>query len=168
MNRTGGFRPQPVPSPPIDKPVADVRQYFLEWLARDGFPFWTYWENIRTWWEIRHLPNVLFLHFQDMKTDMAGEIRRVAEFLEIPIDEAKFPQMLEFCGFDYMKANATKSVPLSGAFWDAGAQVFIHKGENGRWRDILTAEDCQTYESRSAKELGPDCARWLIEGGGTD
>jgi len=75
---------------------------------------------------------------------MAGEIRRVAEFLEIPIDEAKFPQMLEFSGFDYMKANATKSVPLSGAFWDAGAQVFIHKGENGRWRDILTAEDCQT------------------------
>ncbi len=49
MNRTGGFRPQPVPSPPIDKLVADVRQYFLEWLARDGFPFWPYWENIRTW-----------------------------------------------------------------------------------------------------------------------
>ncbi|MFP6697348.1 MAG: sulfotransferase domain-containing protein, partial [Alphaproteobacteria bacterium] len=66
--------------------------------------------------KIRHLPNVLFLHFQDMKTDMAGEIRRVAEFLEIPIDEVKFPQILEFCGFDYMKANATKSVPLGGAF----------------------------------------------------
>ncbi|MFP6709252.1 MAG: sulfotransferase domain-containing protein [Alphaproteobacteria bacterium] len=65
---------------------------------------------------MRHLPNVLFLHFQDMKTDRAGEIRRVAEFLEIPMDEAKFPQMLEFCGFDYMKANATKSVPLGGAF----------------------------------------------------
>ena len=69
--------------PPIDKSVADVRQYFLEWLARGGFPFWPYWKNIRTWWEIRHLPNVLFLHFQDMKTDMAGEIRRVAEFLKI-------------------------------------------------------------------------------------
>ncbi|MFP6772396.1 MAG: sulfotransferase domain-containing protein [Alphaproteobacteria bacterium] len=154
--------------PPIEKPVSDVRQYFLEWLAGDGFPFWPYWENIRTWWEIRHLPNVLFLHFQDMKTDMAAEIRRVAEFLEIPIDEAKFPQMLEFCGFDYMKANATKSVPLGGAFWDAGAQVFIHKGENGRWRDILTAEDCQAYESRAREELGPDCARWLIEGGGSE
>ena len=107
---------------PIDKPIADVRQYFLEWLARDGLPFWPYRENIRTWWEIRHLPYVLFLHFQDRKTDMAGEIRRMADLLEIPIDEAKFPQMLENCGFDYVKANATKSVPLAGAFWDACAQ----------------------------------------------
>ncbi|MBT3534212.1 MAG: sulfotransferase domain-containing protein [Rhodospirillaceae bacterium] len=154
--------------PPIEKPVDDVRQYFLEWLAGDGYPWWPYWENVRTWWEIRHLPNVLFLHFADMKKDMGGEMRRVAAFLDIPIDETKWPQMLEFCSFDYMKANATKSVPLGGAFWDAGAQVFIHKGQNGRWHDILTAEDCQAYESRALKELGQDCAHWLIEGGGAD
>ena len=72
--------------PPIEKPVADIRQYFQEWLAKDGYPWWSYWENIRTWWEIRHLPNVLFLHFSDMKKDMAGEMRRVAEFLDILID----------------------------------------------------------------------------------
>ena len=154
--------------PPIEKPVDDVRQYFQEWLAGDGHPWWPYWENIRTWWEIRHLPNVLFLHFADMKADMPAEMRRVADFLEIAIDESQWPRMVEFCGFDYMKANATKSVPLGGAFWDAGAQVFIHKGQNGRWRDVLTAEDCQAYEARARDELGPDCARWLSEGGAAE
>ena len=154
--------------PPIEKPVDDVRQYFQEWLAGDGQPWWPYWENIRTWWEIRHLPNVLFLHFADMKADMPAEMRRVADFLEIAIDESQWPRMVEFCGFDYMKANATKSVPLGGAFWDAGAQVFIHKGQNGRWRDVLTAEDCQAYEARARDELGPDCARWLSEGGAAE
>ncbi len=154
--------------PPIEKPVADVRQYFQEWLAQDGYPWWPFWENVRTWWEIRQLPNVLFLHFADMKTDMAGEMRRVAEYLEIPIDETKWPKMLEYCSFDYMKANATKSVPLGGAFWDGGAQVFIHKGQNGRWREVLTGEDCRGYEDRAQSELGSDCARWLAEGNAAD
>jgi len=151
--------------PPIEKPVDNVRQYFLEWLNQDGHPWWPYWENIRSWWEIRHLPNVLFVHFTDLKKDMEGEMRRTAAFLDIPIDDALMPKMLEFCSFDYMKANATKSVPLGGAFWDEGAKVFIHKGENGRWRDILTIEDCAAYEERAKAELGLDCAKWLADGG---
>ncbi len=35
-----------------------------------------------------------------------------------------------------MKANATATVPLGGAFWDGEAQTFINKGVNGRWRSV--------------------------------
>ena len=63
-----------------------------------------------------------------------------------------------------MKKNAQKSVPLGGAFWDGGSQTFIHKGTNGRWRDRLTPEDIDQYESVSRQELGDDCARWLATG----
>ena len=154
--------------PPIEKPVDDVRLHFQEWLENDGYPWWPYWENIHSWWEIRQLPNVLFLHFADMKADMGREMRRVAGFLDISIDEEKWPQMMEYCSFQYMKANATKSVPLGGAFWDAGAEVFIHKGQNGRWRDILAAEDSRAYEDRAQKELGAECAHWLANGGITN
>ena len=154
--------------PPIEKPVDDVRLYFQEWLENDGYPWWPYWENIHSWGEIRQLPNVLFLHFADMKADMGREMRRVAGFLDISIDEEKWPQMMEYCSFQYMKANATKSVPLGGAFWDAGAEVFIHKGQNGRWRDILAAEDSRAYEDRAQKELGAECAHWLANGGITN
>jgi aryl sulfotransferase len=150
--------------PPIEKPPADTREYFLDWLARDGHPFWPFWDNIRSWWAIRDLPNVLMLHFDALKRDMPGQIRRMAEFLEIPIDERRWPAILEHCSFQYMKANATKSVPLGGAFWDGGAQTFVHKGENGRWRETLTAEDCERYEAAALRELGPECARWLATG----
>jgi aryl sulfotransferase len=63
-----------------------------------------------------------------------------------------------------MKRNATKSVPLGGAFWDAGAEVFIHKGVNGRWRDVLTPAESDEYERRARAELGAECARWLATG----
>jgi aryl sulfotransferase len=55
-------------------------------------------------------------------------------------------------------------VPAGGVFWDAGAEVFIHKGVNGRWRDTLTDEESREYEARAEAELGAECARWLATG----
>ena len=150
--------------PPIEKPPESVREYFLEWLDKDGYPFWSFWENLRSWWAIRDLPNVLPLHFAALKEDMDGQIRRIASFLEIEVDPATWDAILEHCSFAYMKKNAAQSVPLGGAFWDGGAQTFMHKGTNGRWRDTLTAEDNQRYEARVVEELGEDCARWLATG----
>lgn len=150
--------------PPIGPPPDSVRQYFLDWLDKDGYPFWPFWENVRSWWAIRDLPNVLLLHFEALKADLPGEIRRIAAFLDIPIDAARFPAIVEHCSFDYMKTHAAKTVPLGGAFWDGGAQTFINKGTNGRWRDVLTAEDVQRYERTARQELGEDCARWLATG----
>ena len=150
--------------PAIERAPDSIRQYFLDWMAKDGHPFWPYWENVRSWWEVRNLPNLMMLHFADLKADMPAEIRRVAKFLEISIDESKWDAIVEHCSFDYMKKNATKSVPLGGAFWDGGAQTFINKGSNGRWRDELTADDCAAYEARAVEELGSECAAWLANG----
>lgn len=147
--------------PPISKPGRDVRQYFLEWLEKDGYPFWPMWENVRSWWAIRDLANVRFVHFAELKADLPGEMRKLATFLDIPVDEARWPQIVQQCTFEYMKANASKVAPLGGIVFDGGAESFIHKGTNGRWRDILTAEDVARYESRARAELGADCAAWL-------
>lgn len=70
---------------------------------------------------------MLFVHFANLKRDLPGEIRRIASFLQIPVDEVRWAIMLEHCSFDWMKANATKSVPLGGAFWDAGAEFLSIK-----------------------------------------
>lgn len=113
---------------------------------------------------IRHLPNVLFVHFEHLKKDMPGEIRKIAKFLEIPIDEEKWETILHHCSFDYMKTNAVKSVPLGGAFWDEGAKVFINQGVNGRWRDVLQPEDNDKYEAPVNKHLSPECIQWVATG----
>ena len=100
--------------------TASITQYYHDWLDKNGFPWWPFWENIQSWWDIRALPNVLLLHFANLKRDLPGEIRRVAEFIDTPIDEARWESIVTHCSFDYMKTNATKSVPLAGAFWDGG------------------------------------------------
>jgi aryl sulfotransferase len=150
--------------PPIAPPPACIRQYFNDWLDRDGHPFWPFWENVRSWWEIRHLPNVLLLHFAELKADMPGQIRRIADFLDIAIDEARWPAIVEHCSFDYMKRHAELAAPLGGAFWEGGAGTFINKGTNGRWRDLLSAQECARYEDMARRELGDACAHWLATG----
>lgn len=150
--------------PPIDRPVDNIVQYYHDWLDQDGFPFWSFWENVQTWWDIRDLPNVNLIHFGALKDDMPGEIRKIAAFLEIDIDESKWETILHHCSFDYMKANATPSVPLGGAFWDGGAEQFIHRGVNGRWKDTLSDVESKKYENLADAELGEECARWLASG----
>lgn len=147
-----------------EPPLHGVHEYFRHWLDNDGYPLWSYWDNISTWWKIRHLPNLKVLHFAALKADMPGQIREIADFLDITIDESKWDAILEHCSFDYMKQNAEKSVPLGGAFWEGGAKTFIHKGTNGRWRDVLTEEDNARYEALALEKLGVNCSRWLASG----
>lgn len=150
--------------PPIEPPPDDIRLYWREWMDRDGHPFWPFWDNVRSWWQVRDLPNVMLVHFNELKRDMPGQMRRIAAFLDIPVAEADWPRIEEYCSFAWMKRHATRSVPLGGAFWDAGAEVFIHRGVNGRWSDTLSAEEVAEYEARAIRELGPECARWLATG----
>ncbi len=154
--------------PPIERPPADIRQYWHEWLDRDGHPFWPFWESVRSWWVIRELPNVMFVHFTNLTRDLPGQMRHIAAFLGISVNEHRWDAILEYCSFTWMKKHATKSVPLGGAFWDAGAEVFINKGVNGRWMDTLDATEVAEYEARALEELGPQCARWLATGEGLE
>lgn len=147
---------------PIERPGSDPVQYYRDWMAKDGQPFWPFWESVRSWWEIRNLPNVTLLHFADLKRDMEGEIRRIAGFLDI--QPKNWDQIFEHCSFDYMKAHAELSAPLGGALWEGGGKTFINKGTNGRWQGMLSQQDSDEYEARALAELGPDCAAWLKNG----
>lgn len=149
--------------PPIVPPPTDIRQYFRDWMERDGHPFWPFWENLRTWWDIRDLPNVKLVHFSELKRDMPAVMRSIADFLEVEVKPSDWPEIEEYCSFDWMKANATKSTPLSGAFWDAGAETFINKGINGRWQHVLSDKESAAYEERALAELGEECAAWLAQ-----
>jgi aryl sulfotransferase len=73
---------------------------------------------------------------------------------------------VEHCTFDWMKANGEKIVPMNGAAWDGGAATFMHKGVNGRWKDVLTPAESLAYELLMQERLGPECAHWLKTGEG--
>lgn len=137
--------------PPLD----DEHAFFAWWLEHAGyFRFFT------TFWEYRERPNVLFVHFNDLKADLDAQMRRVADFLGIAVDEERWPAMVESCTFAAMKARPDEIGPFDMVF-DGGAESFLHRGTNGRWRDVLSAEEIAAFERLASERLVPRANAWL-------
>jgi aryl sulfotransferase len=157
--------------PRLSLPPADVRSAFDDWLAKgsfdwesDGYPFWSHLHHAQTWWDFRHLPNLLFVHFEDLLADLDGEMRRIAAYLDVPVDEEIWPELVAGVRFDRMKENASKMAPgATQDFWK-NTSDFFHKGTNRRWQQALRPDQSQLYEEIAAKRLEPALATWLAHG----
>jgi len=152
--------------PALSRPPCDVREYYLQWLETGdmpGNPMPSYWENVRSWWNVRHLPNVLLVHFNNLKSDLRFEAERISRFLGAEVPDKAWPAILCHCSFDYMRAEADKLEALKAHFRD-GARVFVNKGTNGRWKDILSAAEVARCDVVASEQLAADCARWLSTG----
>lgn len=158
------------PLPPYD---GDIHKLWRNWITRgwfawesDGWPYWSHLHHAKTWWEFRHLPNIRLVHYNDLLSDLEGEMRALADWLEIEVPEERWPAVVEACRFATVKADPTK-VMSDGArvFWKEGPQTFFHKGTNGRWKNILSADELRLYDDAMRKTLPPDCAHWLECGG---
>lgn len=152
-------------------PPDDIREFWQTWITRgtfawetEGYPWWSCMRHVQTWWDFRHLDNILHVHFNDLLRDLEGEIRRIAHFLEITIAEELLLKIVDAVTFKNMKQQANTIMEgIEGAI-QGGGQTFFNKGTNGRWRDVLTADDLKLYEATKERELTPDCARWLENG----
>jgi len=92
-------------------------------------------------------------------------MRKVADFLDITVDEALWPSLVEQATFDNMKNNAVELLPGVDKIFTGGAKAFVNKGTNGRWRNVLTADELKEAEAAVERTLSSDCVRWLEEGG---
>ena len=144
----------------VSRPDRDIRNYYLHFAVRGelpGFGFEPFWPHVQGWWRARTLPNVLLVHYAGLQADLAGEIRRIARFLEIEVKEASFPAIVEHCGIGYMREVARARIG------DIADRVF-HKGVVGRWQGVLSAGEIALCDIAAARNLTPDCAHWLATG----
>ncbi|KAJ4246342.1 hypothetical protein NW762_013693 [Fusarium torreyae] len=154
--------------PMPERPGDDPRDMIIDLIEDDNrlSLAWPFWSHIRSWWEARDQPNMLLLHFNDLKADLEGEMRRIAKFLEIPdMPEENFKAAVEHSTFDWMKEYAELvSPPQADLAWENGAKDFINKGTNTRWKDVLSEEDNKRYLDKAREELGEECSNWLLNG----
>jgi aryl sulfotransferase len=150
------------PATPVELWPRWIREGWFDW-EPDGWPYWSHHHHLATWWAVRDLPNLMFVHFGDLKADPKAEIARIADFLDIEVADNAWPTILESVGLDTMRAEARGTEdPMSFAF-EGGAARFFYRGDNGRWRGVLTDDDLELYE-QAAATLDPELRRWL-EGG---
>jgi aryl sulfotransferase len=99
-----------------------------------------------------------------MKADLGGEMRRMADFLGIDIPKDVMPELVQAATFETMKKDGDALVPIAQLAWDKGADRFLNKGTNGRWKDALTKEDVARYEALAARKWSKSTASWVDRG----
>lgn len=155
----------------LPKPPDDIHAFWQNWITRgsfawesDGWPYWSHLANVQSWWNFRHLPNIQLFHYTDMLADTEREVRRIATFLEIEVPGKAWDGIIKAISFAEMKRQGELYVPGSGQFWKGGAETFMHKGTNNRWRDVLSDEELTLYDAACRRVLTADCRKWLENG----
>lgn len=156
---------------PFPRPPDDIREFWRDWMTKgwfdwesEGYPFWSNMRHVQTWWDFKHLPNILFVHYNDLLNNLESEIKRIAHYLNIDLSSDMLSKIAEAVTFANVKQNATQIMPDEDKTWVDGANTFFNQGTNGRWREVLTEDDLALYHAAVQRELSPDCAQWLENG----
>jgi aryl sulfotransferase len=153
------------PMPRVDPdPGAHFRDWVLGPEDELGDPGASYFHMENSWWDARHNPEVLLVHYADLQTDLGGEMRRISEFLDITISENVWPQIIAAGDFGSMKKDFDKLMPSAGLIFEGGGDRFLHKGTNRRWDGVVAAEDLALYDAKVKEQFSPTLARWCEQG----
>jgi aryl sulfotransferase len=117
-------------------PLAPPANALLDWFCSDGM-WWGSWPgHVAGFWQwAQTRPNVLFVHFEEMKRDLPAVIRRVAAFLQVTLTEAELAQVAEKCSFSYMKAHEEQFEMVPPNFLASG-DTFFKSGSLQRHAEV--------------------------------
>jgi len=108
--------------------------------ANDPFGSWA--EHLDSFWRSRDLDNVLFLQYEQMKSDPSGTIAALADFMGVELSPAEHARVLERSSFEYMKEISHKFDPIGvGLPWARASGSMMRRGAAGQSAEYLSKPD---------------------------
>jgi len=163
---TGADGAPAVNETPDERPASPVDRFWI-WVDETTPPtqspstLWKTLHHLNTFWAVRDLPNVVLLHYADLRADLDGQMRSVAARLGIQVDEETWPDLVRAATLDSMRANSARLAPdAASGFWHDSRQ-FFHRGTMGQWRELLDDKDIERYQRRVAELVPADLAAWV-------
>ena len=120
--------------------------------------------QLSSYWQERHRPNVVLLHYGDLQRDLVGQMQYLAERLGMERSRARLEQLAPAASFGAMKAEATTVAPNADQTFWRNTSDFFHTGKSEQWRDLISTEDLARYEQRLHELVDDEFAHWLEHG----
>jgi hypothetical protein len=161
-----GVEPPPQPEPPPEDLDQSARAKFWRWVLDDTSPttvtssLLSTLDHVQSFWDVRHVDRTVLLHYDDLKADLEGQMRSLADRLGIDVPAQQWPSLVRAASFEEVRGRASMSVPETGVFTDDTA--FFMKARRGEWREILDNEqDLRRYHERAAALAPPELLAWI-------
>ena len=114
--------------------------------------FGSYFDHILPWWQAsQNDKNILFLKYEDMKHDHAGNVAKLASFLDLEADSQLIETVVRLSSFQSMTSNETTNfewIPQK-----ADKPKHFRKGDIGDWRNHFSVEQSQQMDDLFMKKM---------------
>jgi len=120
-------------------------EHFQLFLTKD-VGFGPYFDHILPWWEASQQDkNILFLKYEDMKNDHAGNVAKIASFLDLQADSNLIDKVVALSSFKSMSSG--ESTNFTWVPQREGVPTHFRKGDIGDWRNQFTEEQSQQLDA---------------------
>ncbi|XP_077989338.1 sulfotransferase 1C4-like [Glandiceps talaboti] len=112
---------------------------FVERFVEGKVAWGSWFDHVLGYWNHRNDGNILFLQFADLKKDLPGQVRKIADFLGKPLTEEQIKIVSDWCSFENMSKHPNSNLScIPKQFYNANAGPFMRKGSVGGWTDTFT------------------------------
>ncbi|GIJ43770.1 sulfotransferase [Virgisporangium aliadipatigenens] len=153
-----GITAAEMPDPP-DVPVEAWLSVWIDEDADDLHSLRNVVGHVADAWARRHAPNVVLAHYADLRTDLAGQMRRLAVRLDIDVPEQRWPALVEAATFGAMRADAERLAPRVVPLLSRAA--FFREGRSGAGVRAAGPAGLARFRDRVAPMVSPELYRWL-------
>nr|XP_022907976.1 sulfotransferase family cytosolic 1B member 1-like [Onthophagus taurus] len=132
---------------------------FFHLFMNDMVDYAPYFQNVLSYWNRRHLDNLLFLKYEDLLKDLRAAINTVAKFLGKTVPENEVPKLLKHLSFEEMKKNPAVNVETLVKFlretkaFNVPDKKFIRCGKSGNYKENMSKEKIAIMDEWIAKNL---------------
>jgi len=135
-------------------------EFFADWVADGGGALGdegaSFFNVENTYWAARSETYMLLVHYNDLKADRDGEMRRIADFLEIDIPATLWLEIVAAAGFDAMKAQGEALLPHTHTeHMTAARRAFCTRAPMGGGKGWFRARTLRATTPRWKRSLRP-------------
>jgi hypothetical protein len=151
-------------APFVTDSPATVEERFDRWLTIDdaqvSMSLAAVTGHVAVSWERRDEANVQLLHFDDMRTDRAATMSRLAQAFGLDVTQERIDELAAAASLDRMRARADELAPNTKEIFSDPA-LFFRSGTSGGWGELMTADNETIYWERIAELTSPELSDWL-------
>jgi hypothetical protein len=150
--------------PPSGDPAQRFRDFVNETVPTGTANLALVLHHLDVAWRHRTDGNVAMFHYADLRTDLPGELRRLAAALGFDLRAERAAALAREASLERMRARAADVVPGASLGQWRSVKAFLRAGSAGEWRAIVDDADLAAYHERVAKLVPPDLASWVHGG----